>query len=323
MAEDLYQVLGVARDADKSDIQKAYRKLARKYHPDMNLENEDAKEKFKRVQEAYDVLSDAEKRSAYDRYGADFEKVRSGGFQPGAGGASFDGLDLESIFGGAGRRGGAQGFEGGFSDFFEAMMGGGAGGRGGARGGASRPVQPTRGSNVRHELEIPFRTAVLGGKTEFYLNRAGTNEKLSVNIPAGIETGAKIRLREKGHASTNGGEPGDLILLLKVSEHPNYRRIGKNLEVKLPISLAEAVLGAKIDIPTPYGTVAMSIPSGSSSGRRLRLKGQGVKTDNGTSGDLLVEVQIRLPSTIDEDSKKLIEQFDAANPMPLREELSF
>ena len=132
MAEDLYQVLGVARDADKSDIQKAYRKLARKYHPDMNLENEDAKEKFKRVQEAYDVLSDEEKRSAYDRYGADFEKVRSGGFQPGAGGASFDGLDLESIFGGAGRRGGTQGFEGGFSDFFEAMMGGGAGGRGGA-----------------------------------------------------------------------------------------------------------------------------------------------------------------------------------------------
>jgi curved DNA-binding protein len=148
VAQDLYQVLGVARDAGKSDIQKAYRKLARKYHPDMNLDNEDAKEKFKRVQEAYDVLSDDEKRAAYDRYGADFEKVRSGGFNPDAGGASFEGLDLESIFGAAGRGGDARGFEGGFSDFFEAMMGGGAGGRGGTRGGARRPTQPTRGSNV-------------------------------------------------------------------------------------------------------------------------------------------------------------------------------
>ena len=164
---------------------------------------------------------------------------------------------------------------------------------------------------------------MLGGKTEFYLNRAGTNEKLSVNIPAGVESGAKIRLRDKGHASTNGGAPGDLILLLKVSEHPHYRRISKNLEMKLPVSLAEAVLGAKIDVPTPYGTVAMSIPSGSSSGRRLRLKGQGVKAANGDAGDLLVEIQIRLPSTIDEDSKKLIEQFDAANPLPLREDLAF
>jgi DnaJ-class molecular chaperone len=139
----------------------------------------------------------------------------------------------------------------------------------------------------------------------------------------GVESGAKIRLRDKGHVSTNGGPPGDLILLLKVSEHPHYRRISKNLEMKLPVSLAEAALGAKIDVPTPYGTVAMSIPAGSSSGRRLRLKGQGVKSDDGTAGDLIVEIQIRLPTTIDDASKKLIEQFNLANPVHLREDLAF
>ncbi len=322
MAEDLYQVLGVSRDASKPDIQKAYRKLARKYHPDMNLENEDAKEKFKRVQEAYDVLSDDEKRSAYDRYGSDFEKIRSGGFQPGAGGDSFEGLDLESIFGGANQRGGS-GFEGGFSDFFEAMMGGGVRGGGARGGGARRPQQPTRGTNVRHELEIPFRTAVLGGKTEFYLNRGATNEKLSVNIPAGVQTGAKVRLRDKGHSSTTGGPPGDLILILKVSEHPAYRRNGNNLEIKLPVSIGEAALGAKIDVPTPSGTVTLSIPPGTSSGRKLRLKGQGVKPASGNAGDILVEIQIRLPSTIDDSSKQLIEQFEQANPLQLRDDLMF
>ncbi len=328
MAEDLYQVLGVARDANKPDIQKAYRKLARKYHPDMNLENDDAKEKFKRVQEAYDVLSDDEKRSAYDRYGNDFEKIRSDGYQPGAGGASFDGLDLEAIFGGANRRGGGgggggpgSGFEGGFSDFFEAMMGGGAGG---GRGGGRRPQQqPTRGSNVRHELEIPLRTAVLGGKSEFYLNRGTASEKLAVNIPAGVQAGAKIRLRDKGHASTNGGPAGDLILILKISDHPHYRRIANNLEIKLPVTLGEAALGAKIDVPTPSGTVTLSIPSGTSSGKRLRLKGQGVKPASGNAGDLIVEIQIRLPATIDESSMKLIADFEAANPLSVRDELAF
>ena len=317
MAEDLYQTLGVGRDASKDEIKKAHRKLALKYHPDKNPDDKVASEKFKRAQEAYDVLSDEEKRAAYDRYGADFEKIRSSGYQPGAGG--FDGLDLDQIFGGGrGGRGGGGGqtqFDG-FSDFFEQMMGG---GRGRGAGGHQRHAPPQKGGNTRHELEIPLQTAVQGGKTEFYLSE----EKISVNIPAGVETGSKIRLRDRGQPSPNGGANGDLILLIKVSEHPFFRRTGRNLELSLPVSIGEAVLGAKIDIPTPSGTVALSIPANSSSGRRLRLKGQGVKQRDGSAGDLFVVLQIDVPKETDEESKKLIEQFDARNSVTLRDGLLF
>ena len=320
MAEDLYQTLGVGRDASKDEIKKAHRKLALKYHPDKNPDDKVASEKFKRAQEAYDVLSDEEKRAAYDRYGADFEKIRSSGYQPGAGG--FDGLDLDQVFGGGrgGRAGGGGGqtqFDG-FSDFFEQMMGGG-GGRGRGAGGRQRQAPPQKGGNTRHELEIPLHTAVQGGKTEFYLN----DEKISVNIPAGVETGSKIRLRDRGQPSPNGGDNGDLILLIKVSDHPCFGRNGRNLELNLPVTIGEAVLGAKIDIPTPSGTVALSIPANSSSGRRLRLKGQGVKHRDGSAGDLFVVLQIEVPKEADEESQKLIEQFDARNPVTLREGLLF
>ncbi|MDA7874809.1 DnaJ domain-containing protein [Rhodopirellula sp.] len=315
MAEDLYQILGVSRDASKDEIKKAHRKLALKYHPDKNPDDKVASEKFKRAQEAYDVLSDDEKRPAYDRYGADFEKIRSSGYQPGTEG--FEGLDLDQMFGGGrGGRGGGGGqtqFDG-FSDFFEQMMGGGRG-----SGGQQRQSPPQKGGNARHELEIPLQTAVQGGKTEFYLN----NEKLSVNIPAGVETGSKIRLRDRGQPSPNGGPSGDLILLIKVSDHPHFRRSGRNLELNLPVSIGEALLGSKIDIPTPSGTVALSIPANSSSGRRLRLKGQGVKQRDGSSGDLYVVVQIEVPKATDEESQKLIEQFETQNPLALREGLLF
>jgi len=314
VAEDLYQILGVGRDASKDEIKKAHRKLALKFHPDKNPDDKVASEKFKRAQEAYDVLSDDEKRAAYDRYGADFEKIRSSGYQPGTGG--FDGLDLDQIFGGArGARGGGQTQFDGFSDFFEQMMGGGRG----RAAGHQRHAPPQKGGNDRHELEIPLQTAVQGGKTEFYLN----NEKISVNIPVGVETGSKIRLRERGQVSPNGGPNGDLILLIKVSQHPYFRRNGRNLELDLPISLGEATLGSKLDIPTPSGTVTLTIPANSSSGRRLRLKGQGVKQRDGSAGDLYVVLQIELPKETDQESQKLIEQFEERNPLNLREGLIF
>ncbi|MGI9474899.1 MAG: DnaJ C-terminal domain-containing protein [Rubripirellula sp.] len=320
MAEDLYQTLGVAREASKDDIKKAHRKLALKYHPDKNPDDDVARDKFKRVQEAYDVLSDEEKRAAYDRYGADFEKIRSTGYEPGGGG--FDGLDLDQVFGGGGARrgGGGQTQFDGFSDFFEQMMGGAAAG-GGRRGPGprQRAAPPQPGANIRHELEIPLQTAVQGGTTEFYLN----NEKLSVSIPPGVETGSKIRLRERGQPSPNGGPNGDLILLIKVSEHPYFQRNGRNLELDLPVTLSEALMGAKVDIPTPSGTVTLTVPAGSSSGKRLRLKGQGVKQRDGSAGDLYVVVQVELPKEIDEESKQLIEQFEAKNPVPVREGLIF
>lgn len=321
MAEDLYQTLGIDRSASKDDIKKAHRKLALKFHPDKNPDDEVASEKFKRVQEAYDVLSDDEKRAAYDRYGSDFEKIRGGGWNPGsAGGPSFDGLDLDQIFGGRGGGGGGADFQGGFSDFFEQMMGGGAGG---ARPGR-RPAPPQKGANIRHEIELPLKTAVLGGETEFYVQRGGNHDKLAVTIPPGVVSGAKMRLRDQGNPSPNGGPAGDLILVIKVSEHPTFRRSGQMLEIKLPITLAEAGLGAKIDVPTPDGTVTLSIPAGTSSGKRLRLKGQGVKQRDGSAGDMFVEVQIQLPESIDADSADLLEKFAEANPMPgLRDDLVF
>lgn len=319
MAEDLYETLGVNRGADKSELQKAYRKLARKYHPDMNPDNPAAQSKFKRIQEAYDVLSDAEKRAAYDQYGSDFEKIRGGGFHPGAagaGGPSFDGLDLEQIFGAAGRRGGG-GFENGFNDFFEQILGG--GGRSGGGGRRSGPA--ARGGNIRHELSIPFSKAVLGGPVEFYIGRGGSQDKLAVTVPAGVDDGTKIRLREQGQPGEGGS--GDLILVIRVDDHAHYKRHGNQLELKLPITLAEAALGAKVDVPTPRGTITLSVPANSSSGKRLRLKGQGVAPKNGPAGDLVVELQIRLPETLDESSMDLIREFDQVNPMDPRTGLGF
>ncbi|EMI56553.1 DnaJ C-terminal domain-containing protein [Rhodopirellula sallentina] len=327
MAEDLYQTLGVSRDADKSDLQKAYRKLARKYHPDMNPDDKAAQEKFKRVQEAYEVLGDEQKRAAYDRYGPDFEKIR-GGYQPGAagagGGPTFDGLDMEEIFRAAGKGGGGGGggFENGFNDFFEQILGGGAGfgGRGGAR--RAQPAPPQRGSNVRYELSIPFEKAVLGGKAEFYPTGTGKNEKLSVTIPAGIEDGAKIRLREQGQ-QIPGGTPGDLILTIKIDPHPYFERKGKNLELELPITIGEAASGAKVDVPTPKGTVTLSIPPRSRSGKRLRLKGQGVQSAKGDPGDLIVELLIQLPDTISDSGIELLKQFESENSFEPRAGLKF
>jgi len=319
VAEDLYQILGVDRDASTDEIKKAHRKLAMKYHPDKNPDDKVAAEKFKRVQEAVDVLSDKEKRAAYDRYGPDFERIRSTGYQPGTGG--FDGLDLDQIFGGARGGGNAAQFEG-FSDFFEQMFGGRA--QAGSRPGGGtrtqrRSAPPQRGANIRSELEIPLQTAVTGGTTEFYLN----NEKLAVNIPPGVETGSKIRLRERGQTSPGGGPQGDLILIIKVSDHPYFRRKGNHLELTLPITLKEAVLGAKVDVPTPGGTVTLTIPPSSSGGRRLRLKGQGVQHRAGSAGDLIVDLQVKLPESVDDESKQWIEDFDRRNPVSVRAGLSF
>ena len=311
MSQDLYQVLGISRDASKGEIKKAHRKLALKYHPDKNPDDKVAADNFKRVQEAYDVLSDDEKRAAYDRYGADFEKIRGGGFNPGAGG--FDGLDIEQIFG----RGGSQTQFDGFSDFFEQLVGGGRP-RGGHPG--HRQASPSRrGENIRYEIEIPLETAIKGGKTEFHLDQ----EKIAVNIPAAVDEGSKIRLRERGQPGRFGGPPGDLILIIKVSSHPYFQRHRHNLELTLPVTFGEAAIGAKIDVPTPNGSVTLSVPAGSSSGKRLRLKGQGVPQKGGPTGDLIVTIKIQLPEQMDETSRDLAKQFDERNPLSIRSGLSF
>jgi DnaJ-class molecular chaperone len=320
MPEDLYQTLGVSRQADQEEIQKAYRKMARKYHPDMNPNDDKAQEKFKRVQEAYDVLSDPEKREAYNRYGSDFEKIRSGGFRPGsAGGASFEGLDLEQIFGGRGSGGG--GFQNGFNDFFERLMRG--GGRAGERRSQPYEASPEPGESIRYDLHIPLAKSITGGPHEFHLPSASGGQKISVQIPAGVEPGAKMRLRGKGYPSPSGGPPGDLILVIRVDDHPSIKRNGKNLELVLPVTLREAALGAKVEVPTPKGSIALSIPPASSGGRRLRVKGMGIDDGKGPSGDLFVELQIVLPDKISDKARDWIEQFDKEHPLNPRSSLQW
>ncbi len=229
---------------------------------------------------------------------------------------------MEQIFGGG--RGGSQ-FEG-FGDFFEQMVGGqGAqAGAGAPRGTQRRPqAAPTRGANVRHELEIPLEVAVRGGTTEFYLHDGTHHEKIAVNIPPGVEKGSKIRLRNRGQASPSGGPNGDLILLIKVSDHPHYHRSGRNLQLDLPVSIIEAIGGSKVDVTTPDGTVALTIPPGTSSGKRLRLKGQGVKQRDGSVGDLIVVVQIHVPESVDDETKSMLEKLEETYPLHLRENITF
>jgi DnaJ-class molecular chaperone len=316
MADDYYKTLGVKRDASQAEIQKAYRDLARKYHPDLNPDDKTAKKKFQEVQSAFDVLNDPSKREMYDRYGANFEQMGQGpqgprrgpaGGQPGMGPEDFD---FSQFFG---ERFGAEG-GGGFGDIFGQFRRGG-GGR------ASRTAK-LRGEDVRHELEVPFLTAVNGGEVHITLaQESGQSETLAVKIPTGIDEGKTIRLRGKGTPGYQGGPAGDLLIAIHVAPHPYFQRSGNNLLVKAPVTVAEAALGAKIDVPTARGKVSVRVPPGTSSGRKLRIKGQGVKPVKGEPGDLLVEIHIVLPKTIDERGQELIRQFDQLYPMDPRSEL--
>jgi len=287
MSEDYYTTLEIRRDASPEEIQSAYRKLARKYHPDLNPDDKQAKQNFQEVQNAFDVLNDTKKREMYDRYGSAYESAGQGraGASPwggagGAGGGPNVDINFEDLFGGQSG--------GGFSDIFKQFTQRGKQPR--------RSAAPTRGANLEHELTVPFTTAVLGGEAQIAIRRGdGTTETMQVKIPLGIEDGKKIRLRGQGQPSPNGGPVGDILIKINTTPHPYFRRQGKRLDVRVPITLVEALEGAKIDVPTPHGTITLSVPPGSSSGSKLRVKGQGVKTASGESGDLFAELQIVLP----------------------------
>ena len=308
MAEqDYYKILGVSKNASADELQKAYRKLARKYHPDLQgddeKQQEKAKQKFQKVQQAYDVLSDPKKRQMYDRMGPGFEQMGGGnpfGGQNPFGGAG--GIDLGQIFGSGG--GG-----GGFEDIFRQMGGMPGGGMPGGMGGDPRRGQaPAKGSDTEQEITVPFATAVLGGQHQVSLQRRnGKVDRIDVKIPAGIEANKKIRLRGQGNSSSRGGPAGDLLIKVKIAQHPNYSRKGMNLNLSVPITLLEAVEGAKIDIPTPHGTVAIKVPPKTSSGKSLRLKGMGIKGKD-RSGDLMVTLQIAVPEDASESDLELIKQ---------------
>ena len=289
MAEDHYQTLGVPRTASAEDIRKAYRELARKYHPDLHPDDESAKAQFKKVQSAFDVLNDPSKREMYDRYGSSFEGVGAGGPGGGWGGGPFRGggggfpggaeIDLESLFGGAG----------GFGDLFGAGRG-----RGTARGRKRAAQMP--GEDVSARIAVPFRLAIDGGKTDVRVDRDGKVETITVTIPQGLPDGARMRLRGQGLPGTGGGAAGDLLLEVNVEPHPVFHRDGDTLELTLPVTLAEAIEGAQVDVPPPWGTLALRIPPGTSGGRKLRAAGMGVRHANGAKGDLIAEVQIMLPA---------------------------
>lgn len=322
MAQDFYATLEVGRSASADEIQKAYRKLARKYHPDLNPDDKVAQQKFKEIQHAHDVLSDPDKRKKYDQFGADFERMGDHPFRGGGSGGGPGGFSFEEVFGGGGGPGGFQ-FDGDVNDLFRQFGGGGQGAGRQARGqGRARTPQP--GSDLSAELTIPFNTAILGGNASIALQRDGKPESLQVKIPAGIESGKKMRLRGQGEPSRSGGPSGDLLVTVNVAAHPFFKRIGKNLELKLPVTMGEAALGSTADIPTPGGTVTLKIPSGSSGGRRLRIKGQGVGSGTDNAGDLFVELQIKTPEPFDtpdslpDDVKQAIEKIDGLYASPVR-----
>jgi curved DNA-binding protein len=311
MAEDYYKTLGVPKNASQAEIQKAYRELARKYHPDMNPNDKTAKKKFQQVQAAFDVLNNPEKREMYDRYGSSFETMGGGGPQgaqawtwsPGAagpGGFSAEDIDLSQFLG---ERFGQES-PGGVGDLFGQFRR--------AAGKFRKPAgAPRQGADLLHELQIPFTTAVTGGEVQVGVQRpSGKTETLSVKIPAGIEDGKKIRIRGQGQPAGRGGTPGDILITIHVAPHPYFQRRGNHLLVRVPVTLGEAVGGAKVDLPTPRGTVTLNVPPGTSSGTKLRVKGHGVTPKNGLAGDLLAEIQVVLPKQLGDADRQAIRQID-------------
>jgi len=323
MAEDYYKTLGVSRNASSDEIQAAYRKLARKYHPDLNPDDASAKAKFQEVQKAFDVLNDASKREMYDRYGSSFENMGAGGGGAGggprtyrwsSGGEGVEDVDFSEFFG---ERFGGGGGGGGFADIFSQFTRAGA-------GGGQRRRAPRRGADLQSELQVPFQTAVLGGEMQLSIDRGeGRVETISVRIPPGIEDGQKMRLRGQGEPAASGGQAGDILLTIHVASHPYYTRKGNNLYVKLPVRLDEALLGAKVDVPTPKGTVTLTVPPGTSGGARLRIKGHGIEPKSGPTGDLFAEVQIVVPDKLDEDTRKLAETLAKSHAEDPRRDLQW
>jgi molecular chaperone DnaJ len=383
--EDFYKLLGVERKAKPEEIKKAYRRLARKHHPDVNPGDKSAEDRFKQITEAHDVLSDPKKRAVYDRFGQYSDQLadaaargEAGGFRPGAGGAGAQGVpfDFEGFDWGAAAGGGAGAGGGGssFRDIFADLFGG-----GGAREKEPPRPMPQRGADIEMPLALSFEEAVTGMTTNITVARSeqcsrcngagdsggapvtcptckgsgqvqraggrmrfaqecpdcdgagrrrppcalchgkGTvpkTESVKVRIPAGVDTGSRVRIPGKGEGGRMGAPPGDLFIITNVGRHQYFTRKGDNVYVTVPVTIAEAALGARIEVPTVEGKAQLKIPPGTQSGQKFRLRERGVPSlrNPQARGDQFVEVQVTLPKVISEETKDLLRRYAQLNP---------
>jgi molecular chaperone DnaJ len=387
---DYYETLGVPKKASPDDIRKAYRKLARKYHPDLNPGDKSAEERFKRVQEAYDILSDSKKRQMYDQFGFYSENGFPGAGPAGGGagprpGMDFSGFDFSDFFSqqqaggaGGGARGGArQSAGGGFRDIFSQFFTG--------RGGAAPQPEPEKGSDLEYVMDIDFWQAIKGTQTRLNITRYETcetchgsgstgagevtcpqcngtgnvsqmagamrfnltcprcggsgrlrnacptcggdgrvtrTEQVDVRIPPGARNGSRLRVPGKGNAGTMGAPPGDLYITTRVEDHPFFHREGDDIEIKVPITVWEAALGSKIEVPTIDGRTLLKIPQGTKNGQRFRLREKGVaSTRTGQRGDQIVEVAVEAPDPRDERTREILRELATLHPEDPRQQM--
>ncbi|MGQ9598150.1 MAG: DnaJ C-terminal domain-containing protein [Anaerolineae bacterium] len=313
--KDYYKILGVDKNASEKEIKRAFRRLARQYHPDVNPNDPMAEERFKEINEAYEVLSDPEKRQKYEQLGADWQRWQQMGGRPG----DFDWSrwttgrpgervyvrygtpeDLEDLFGGRSP----------FSDFFSQIFGG-MGSRTG-RGGFQYEIRPQRGQDIEQEVEITLQEAYHG--TTRILQKDG--QRLEVKIPAGAKTGTRVRMSGEGGAGTGGGPAGDLYLKVKVLPDPRFERKGDDLYTTVPVDLYTMVLGGEVRVPTMTGEVMLTIPAGTQNGRSFRLRGKGMPhlREPGQHGDLYVKVEAQLPTRLTPRQRDLFEQLRRLGP---------
>ena len=299
-SKDYYKILGVAENATEQEIKNAYRKLAKKYHPDAHANDKSAEERFKEISEAYSVLKDSKKRKQYD------QMRKFGAYGSSEGGFNFE--DFSSIFGG--RRQSSRGFSfDNLSDVFSQVFGTGTAGSGYHR-------QPMRGRDMQAEITVPFDLAITGGKQVVTVRTTDSDgystdgdKKLSIKIPPGVEEGKKIRLKGQGESGSSVGRPGDLIITIHVEKHPVFERKGRDLYCEISVNVVQAMLGSKVKVDTVEGgKVELKIPPGTQHGKLLKLKGLGISL-NGAKGDQYVRVHIEIPTHLSEKSKASLLKF--------------